>query len=121
MRKRAFWCAFGIDCYAALILGRPLGNLIQEVDAEFPLDIDDSNITETDILGEPRSPDDRFSTTNVNCTSCLSTPPYLGTSTLVFLYSGVSSNMDNTASDDRIALFRAEIDAWIASTPPIPP
>lgn len=36
------------------------------------------------------------------------------------LYSDVN-NTDNTTHDDRVPLFRAEIDAWLASTPPIPP
>lgn len=34
MRKRAFWCAYGIDCQVAITLGRPLGIPDQEVDAE---------------------------------------------------------------------------------------
>ncbi|KAK2699255.1 hypothetical protein QWA68_001961 [Fusarium oxysporum] len=119
MRRRAFWCTFGIDCYAATILGRPLGIPLQEVDAEFPLDIDDSNITETDILVEPRSPNSAFSTT-------MSTALHVFRLRKIWarlhasLYSDMY-NMDNTTHDDRIPLFRAEIDAWLASTPPIPP
>ncbi|RKL08437.1 hypothetical protein BFJ71_g1724 [Fusarium oxysporum] len=119
MRKRAFWCTFGIDCYAATILGRPLGIPLQEVDAEFPLDIDDSNITETDILVEPRSPNSAFSTT-------MSTALHVFRLRKIWarlhasLYSDIYS-MDNTTHDDRIPLFRAEIDAWLASTPSIPP
>lgn len=34
MRKRAFWCAFGIDCVATVTLGRPLGIPLREIDAE---------------------------------------------------------------------------------------
>ena len=34
LRKRVFWCAYGIDCAAALHLGRPMGVPQQEVDAE---------------------------------------------------------------------------------------
>ncbi|KAG5809298.1 hypothetical protein H9Q74_005673 [Fusarium xylarioides] len=119
MRKRAFWCTFGIDCYAATILGRPLGIPLQEVDAEFPLDIDDSNIAETDILVEPRSPNSAFSTT-------MSTALHVFRLRKIWarlhasLYSDMY-NMDNTTHDDRIPLFRAEIDTWLASTPPIPP
>ncbi|KAF5260770.1 hypothetical protein FOXYS1_8578 [Fusarium oxysporum] len=119
MRKRAFWCTFGIDCYAATILGRPLGIPLQEVDAEFPLDIDDSNITETDILVEPRSPNSAFSTT-------MSTALHVFRLRKIWarLHASLYSdkyNMDNTTHDDRIPLFRAEIDAWLASTPPLPP
>ncbi|PCD44717.1 hypothetical protein AU210_000173 [Fusarium oxysporum f. sp. radicis-cucumerinum] len=101
------------------ILGRPLGIPLQEVDAEFPLDIDDSNITETDILVEPRSPNSAFSTT-------MSTALHVFRLRKIWarLHASLYSdkyNMDNTTHDDRIPLFRAEIDAWLASTPPIPP
>lgn len=34
LRKRAFWCAFGIDCVATVTLGRPLGIPLREIDAE---------------------------------------------------------------------------------------
>ncbi|KAG5775302.1 hypothetical protein H9Q73_011016 [Fusarium xylarioides] len=104
---------------AATILGRPLGIPLQEVDAEFPLDIDDSNIAETDILVEPRSPNSAFSTT-------MSTALHVFRLRKIWarlhasLYSDMY-NMDNTTHDDRIPLFRAEIDTWLASTPPIPP
>ncbi|KAI8713851.1 hypothetical protein NCS52_01230900 [Fusarium sp. LHS14.1] len=119
MRKRAFWVTFGIECYAATILGRPLGIHLQEVDAEFPLDIDDSNITETDILGEPRSPDSDSSTSMSTALHVIRLR-HIWARLHASLYSDVN-NMDNTTHDDRVPLFRAEIDAWIASTPPIPP
>ncbi|KAF5603125.1 purine utilization positive regulator [Fusarium subglutinans] len=54
MRKRVFWVAQGIDCTVAVRLGRPLGIPPQEIDAEFPLDLDDSVITETGIVELPR-------------------------------------------------------------------
>lgn len=37
LRKRAFWCAQGIDCTYALRLGRPLGIQLHEIDAEVSL------------------------------------------------------------------------------------
>ncbi|KAI8395688.1 hypothetical protein FOFC_21218 [Fusarium oxysporum] len=50
MRKRVFWVAQGIDCTVAVRLGRPLGIPPQEIDAEFPSDVDDSAITDTDTV-----------------------------------------------------------------------
>ncbi|TXB97298.1 hypothetical protein FocTR4_00011049 [Fusarium oxysporum f. sp. cubense] len=55
MRKRVFWVAQGIDCTVAVRLGRPLGIPPQEIDAEFPSDVDDSAITDTGILDSPRN------------------------------------------------------------------
>lgn len=34
LRKRVFWCAYVMECQAAVMLGRPLGIPPQEVDAE---------------------------------------------------------------------------------------
>ncbi|KAH6957791.1 fungal-specific transcription factor domain-containing protein [Ilyonectria sp. MPI-CAGE-AT-0026] len=119
MRKRAFWCAFGIDCVAALTLGRPLGIHVQEVDAEFPLDIDDSNITEAEIIGEPRSPGSDYSTTMTTALHVFRLR-HIWARLHASLFSDVKSNMDDMARDRQISIFRAEIDAWLASTPPIP-
>ncbi|KAM5364439.1 hypothetical protein ACJZ2D_011499 [Fusarium nematophilum] len=55
MRKRVFWVAHGIDCAVALRLGRPLGIPLQEINAEFPSDVDDSSTTEMGISSSPRN------------------------------------------------------------------
>ncbi|KAI2695446.1 transcriptional regulator family: Fungal Specific TF [Penicillium roqueforti] len=55
LRKRVFWCAYVIETQAAVMLGRPLGIPYQEVDVEYPIDIDDSCINETGLVGTPRS------------------------------------------------------------------
>jgi hypothetical protein len=34
LRKRVFWCAYVMECQAAVMLGRPLGIPSHEVDAE---------------------------------------------------------------------------------------
>ena len=34
MQKRAFWSAYAMECTAAVMLGRPLGLHLQEIDAE---------------------------------------------------------------------------------------
>lgn len=34
LQKRAFWCTYGLDCAAAIHLGRPLGLAQNEIDAE---------------------------------------------------------------------------------------
>lgn len=34
LRKRVFWCAYAMECQAAVMLGRPLGLNPHEIDAE---------------------------------------------------------------------------------------
>lgn len=34
LRKRVFWCAYAMECMAAIMLGRPLGIRSQEIDTE---------------------------------------------------------------------------------------
>lgn len=59
MSKRCFWVAYDIDRAAAFILGRPVGLPDDAIDVEFPLDIDDENITRQGLRRDPRtSPSD---------------------------------------------------------------
>ncbi|KAF4997118.1 hypothetical protein FDECE_12162 [Fusarium decemcellulare] len=55
LQKRAFWSAYEMECSAAVMLGRPLSLHFQEIDAELPLDMDDSCITPEGISGSPPS------------------------------------------------------------------
>lgn len=55
MRKRVFWSAYAMESQAAVMLGRPEGIPYQEVDAEYPTDVDESCLTATGVLGAPRS------------------------------------------------------------------
>ncbi|KAH7159549.1 fungal-specific transcription factor domain-containing protein [Dactylonectria estremocensis] len=55
LQKRTFWSAYEMECSAAVMLGRPLCLHFQEIDAELPLDIEESRITSTGICGSPRS------------------------------------------------------------------
>ncbi|KAH7230359.1 fungal-specific transcription factor domain-containing protein [Fusarium solani] len=119
LQKRVFWCAFGIDCVAALTLGRPLGIPLQEVDAELPMDIDDANVTETGLLASPRDP------TSEACTTT-STALHVFRLRRIWaqihgsLYSDVNGGIDQAARDHKIIMFRAQIDDWLGSVPPIP-
>ncbi|KAG9254069.1 fungal-specific transcription factor domain-containing protein [Emericellopsis atlantica] len=56
MQKRAFWSAYVMECAGAVMLGRPLALHFQEIDAEFPLDIHESQLSPEGITGSPRSP-----------------------------------------------------------------
>ncbi|KAF5640181.1 positive regulator of purine utilization [Fusarium sp. NRRL 25303] len=55
LQKRAFWSAYVMECSAAVMLGRPLSLHYQEIDAEFPLDIKETQISSAGIYSSPRS------------------------------------------------------------------
>ncbi|EDN08508.1 acetate regulatory DNA binding protein FacB [Histoplasma capsulatum] len=57
MRKKVFWCQYVLDRFAAAMTGLPVLLAESDVCAEFPVDIDDENITEGGFVptlpGEP--------------------------------------------------------------------
>ncbi|XXH00784.1 hypothetical protein Hte_007135 [Hypoxylon texense] len=55
MRRRVFWCSYNLDRAVAITLGRPVGINDSDIDVEYPLDIDDENITVSCLLAEPRT------------------------------------------------------------------
>lgn len=138
LQKRVFWCAFGIDCAAALTLGRPLGIQLRDIDAEvrsfikfsclgcelsraqFPTDIDDWWITAGGIRGNPRgSSSDRPTTMStalhVFRLRCLWARMHAS------LYSDTPRGASDRAShSDCVKQLRTELETWISSIPPIP-
>ncbi|KAI9836894.1 MAG: hypothetical protein M1819_001059 [Sarea resinae] len=57
MRKRIFWCVYIIDVCTALTLGLPKSLRDPDIDVDYPSDVDDDSLTETNYLpvlpGEP--------------------------------------------------------------------
>ncbi|KAI7772312.1 hypothetical protein LZL87_007673 [Fusarium oxysporum] len=117
MRKRVFWVAQGIDCTVAVRLGRPLGIPPQEIDAEFPSDVDDSAITEAGILGSPRNQSSQ-------------PPTSMSTAIHVFklrdlwarIHTSLFSDTVRLSTEDhtyhvRIEQLRVDLDTWLASAP----
>ncbi|KAI1022224.1 hypothetical protein LB504_007231 [Fusarium proliferatum] len=117
MRKRVFWVAQGIDCTVAVRLGRPLGIPPQEIDAEFPSDVDDSALTEAGILGSARSH---------------SSQPPKGMSTAIHVFKlryiwarihtsllsdTVRLSIEDHTYHARIEQLRVDLDTWLASSP----
>ncbi|KAH6989672.1 fungal-specific transcription factor domain-containing protein [Ilyonectria sp. MPI-CAGE-AT-0026] len=118
MRKRVFWCAQGIDCTVALKLGRPLGIRLEDVDAELPLDINDSSITHMGISGTHRD-------------SFRDPPTTMSTAIHVFrlrclwsrIHTSLNSNETGRTFNDRaycdsLEQFRDDLESWLASAPP---
>ncbi|KAF5529624.1 purine utilization positive regulator [Fusarium mexicanum] len=117
MRNRVFWVAQGIDCTVAVRLGRPLGIPPQEIDAEFPLDLDDSVITEAGIVELPRE---------------YSSQPPKGMSTAIHVFKlryiwarihtsllsdTVRLSIEDHTYHARIEQLRVDLDTWLANAP----
>ncbi|OJJ94768.1 hypothetical protein ASPACDRAFT_1892172 [Aspergillus aculeatus ATCC 16872] len=121
LRKRVFWCAYVIETQAAVMLSRPLSVPYQEVDAEYPIDIDDTCITSTGLLGTPRS--------------CPREPPTSMTRAIYtfrirrllnLIHTRLYSKADPICSGNHshqtdVANIRAEIEKWRSELPPSPP
>ncbi|WKT52744.1 hypothetical protein QSH57_003306 [Fusarium oxysporum f. sp. vasinfectum] len=117
MRKRVFWVAQGIDCTVAVRLGRPLGIPPQEIDAEFPSDVDDSAITDTGILGSPRNHSSQ-PTTSMSTAIHVFKLRYLWARIHTSLFSDtVRLSIDDHTYHARIEQLRVDLDTWLTNAP----
>lgn len=55
MRKRVFWVSYNLDRISAVSLGRPVGIADDDIDVDFPSDINDEYITAEQFLSKPRA------------------------------------------------------------------
>ncbi|KAL3466250.1 fungal-specific transcription factor domain-containing protein [Aspergillus heterothallicus] len=126
LQKRVFWCAYSMESQAAIMLGRPQGIPYHEVDAEYPLDIDDAFITATGIHGSPRKSHTDPPTTMTKAIHTFRIRRLLSRihSTL---YSNAPPLQDchctagKHTQASQIEALRAELEAWRAETPPPTP
>lgn len=117
MQRRVFWTAFTIDCSQSTTLGRPLGVPVHEVNAEYPFDIDDDQITETGLLSEPRSC--HFSPpTSMSVAIRVFRSRYLWARIHTELLSDMAAEFPGR--EERITKMRAEVEEWSATSPPVP-
>ncbi|KAJ9611976.1 hypothetical protein H2200_003571 [Cladophialophora chaetospira] len=120
LRRRAFWCAYILDCAGAITLGRPLGIPHQEVDAEFPLDIDDCHLTNTAILGTARqNAADPPTSMSVAVHVCRLRRLWALIHTTLYSDTNLSSPAHPTYQT-RVQQLRGELEAWRTSIPPLP-
>ncbi|KAM5386520.1 hypothetical protein ACJZ2D_000483 [Fusarium nematophilum] len=120
MRKRAFWCAYQMDCAASVNLGLPLSLPIQEVDTEFPMDINDSALSETGIQGLPRR-----SLSDPVTTMSHALHQFRLRCIWARIYGSLYSNAAGKRIGDesyhaQVQSLRQELDDWMAATPPAP-
>ncbi|KPM46480.1 hypothetical protein AK830_g220 [Neonectria ditissima] len=121
LRKRVFWCAYVMETQAAVMLGRPQGIPYQEVDAEYPIDVNDSCITDVGIYGTPRSSPSEPPT---NMTAAIHT--FRIRRLLSRIHSSLYSSVPPCCSvkhddDNHVQHLRAEVESWRAGIPPITP
>ncbi|KIV78792.1 hypothetical protein PV11_06402 [Exophiala sideris] len=117
LRKRAFWCAWTVDTMAATILGRPLALQYQEVDCEYPMDIDDMCISDYGILGPTRGPHEP-PTSMTKALHAFRIRCLLGR-IHASLYSDIrQSNPSHPTYQARVDELRKELEDWRASIPP---
>ncbi|KPM37048.1 hypothetical protein AK830_g9524 [Neonectria ditissima] len=121
LQKRSFWSAYVMECSAAVMLGRPLSLHFQEIDAEFPLDLEDSFITTAGVCGSPRrSPTDppTMMTYAIHAFRIRTLQGRIQTS----LYSDITVRAPEIRKA-RVQGFLTELDNWHALGPPpiVPP
>ncbi|KAF2010111.1 hypothetical protein BU24DRAFT_414547 [Aaosphaeria arxii CBS 175.79] len=120
MKKRVFWCAYQIDCASSVNVGLPLSLPIEEVDTEFPLDINDSAISNEGIGEAPRQSRLDPVTTVTHALHqfrirCIWARIYAA------LYTNAAIKRHNKESyEAQIKSLRSELDNWMSLTPPEP-
>ncbi|KAH7177064.1 putative transcriptional activator protein acu-15 [Dactylonectria macrodidyma] len=121
LRKRVFWCAYVMETQAAVMLGRPQCIPYQDVDAEYPMDVNDLSITDIGIYdtlrGSPGDPP-------TNMTGAIHT--FKIRRILSRIHSSLYSNVPCCSSaehmhEKHVQHLRAEIESWRAEIPSTTP
>ncbi|CAI6095303.1 unnamed protein product [Clonostachys chloroleuca] len=116
MRRRIFWCSYNLDRAISVTLGRPQGITDNDIDVEFPLDIDDSNLTADGVLCEPRTNPADLSTTMSGAIHTIRLRR-IWARIQGLVYPQVSGEI-NTIMPSLINNLRQELDEWLETSPP---
>ncbi|KAL2441458.1 hypothetical protein ABEF95_014955 [Exophiala dermatitidis] len=115
IRRRVFWCCYNLDRAMSVTLGRPQSITDNDIDVEFPLDIDDENITASGVLCEPRR-------SNLDPSTTMSAA--IHTIRLRQIWARIQSSVypqvgaGSTATPDSVILsLKRELDEWLDSSP----
>ncbi|KAK6332899.1 hypothetical protein TWF696_002918 [Orbilia brochopaga] len=110
MRKRAFWCVYLLDAFSAAMLGLPTLIKDEEVNVEYPADIDDEYVCESGFL--PTMPGDH---TKISSALAL----FRGSRILAKVLSKIYSAQPNKKqSYKELQRLEEELDAWKANLAP---
>ncbi|KAJ5273302.1 hypothetical protein N7478_008427 [Penicillium angulare] len=121
LSKRVFWVAQGIDVAYALRLGRPLGIQLNEVDAELPLDINDSQISILGIQGTPRTSADGVPTVMSNAIHVMRLRQIWARIHTLVCSADASQHTNWETHRASFIQLRADLDQWRATAPEPPP
>ncbi|VUC26586.1 unnamed protein product [Clonostachys rosea] len=121
LHRRVFWCTYSMESQAAIMLGRPQGIPYHEVDAEYPTDIDD-----TDIPSSGPCHSSRRSPTDPPTSMTRAIHTFRIRHILAHVHTALYSNSKSCCSAknshlEQVEKFRAEIESWRAETPPLLP
>ncbi|KAF3080750.1 hypothetical protein TWF102_002106 [Orbilia oligospora] len=109
MRKRAFWCVYLLDAFSASMLGLPTLISDDEVNAEYPADIDDEYVSESGFL--PTMPGDH---TKISSALALFRGSRILSKVLSTVYSMKSSNKQ---SYKQLQQLEEDLDSWKMNLP----
>ncbi|KAF3932117.1 hypothetical protein ABW20_dc0107169 [Dactylellina cionopaga] len=109
MRKRAFWCVYLLDAFSASMLGLPTLINNEEVNVEYPADIDDEYVSESGLL--PTMPGDH---TKISSALALFRASRILANVLSTIYSMKSSNKQSYKQLQRL---EEELDSWKMNLP----
>ncbi|EPS45152.1 hypothetical protein H072_817 [Dactylellina haptotyla CBS 200.50] len=109
MRKRAFWCVYLLDSFSASMLGLPTLINDDEVNVEYPADIDDEYVSESGIL--PTMPGDH---TKISSALALFRGSRILAKVLRTVYSMKSSKKQ---SYKKLQQLEEELDSWKLNLP----
>ncbi|KAJ5240900.1 uncharacterized protein N7469_002491 [Penicillium citrinum] len=121
LSKRVFWVAQGLDVTFALRLGRPLGIQLNDIDAELPLDIDDSSISVSGIENTTRLSVDGVPTSMSNAIHVIRLR-IIWAKIHSLVYSGtVLKDTDNENHRASIIQLREDLEQWRSRMPELRP
>ncbi|KAK9465450.1 fungal-specific transcription factor domain-containing protein [Lipomyces arxii] len=110
-RKRAFWCAYGLDKYLSVVLGRPSIFHDEDIDQDLPALVNDEDLSQTEI---------RLS--NYKAVNCVMLAPVLH-ATLMRTVSGILRDLYSIRKvnySDRVAMserYTRDLKNWRQSLP----
>ncbi|KAL8754865.1 MAG: hypothetical protein Q9184_004984 [Pyrenodesmia sp. 2 TL-2023] len=108
-RKRVFWTLYTLDCFSAALLGLPKHLKEDDIHTEFPVDIDDENVSERGF--QPTLPGE---STRLSSALALFRGSRILAKVLDEMY---PTSLSYDLSLQRIEALNDELDVWLSSLP----
>ncbi|KAJ5728831.1 uncharacterized protein N7483_003339 [Penicillium malachiteum] len=108
-RKKVFWCQYVLDRFSSALTGMPVLLRESDVETEYPVDVDDENVTETGFL--PTLPGE---STRLSSALALFRVSRILNKTLEDLY---SSKATYEVYVSKVRIVTEQLDEWLQSMP----